>query len=63
MDNTTPTWVTLATAATALGLGTRRTYQLAKSENWHTAPGSRPKQYAFADVTRTWRRLNQKDPK
>lgn len=48
-------FVTIDVAMEALGLDQRRTYQLAKSEGWRVAPGTRPRQYRFEDVRATYR--------
>lgn len=47
-------WVTLDVAMEALGISKRRARELATSEGWRIAPGTRPRQYAFADIRRTY---------
>jgi hypothetical protein len=49
-------FVTIDVAMEALGLDQRRTYQVAKSEGWRIAPGTRPRQYRFEDIRATYRK-------
>ena len=49
-------WIRLDTAAELLGVGERRTLELAKSEHWRThrpRQGDRTREYLAADVIRT----------
>ncbi|MFP7833119.1 hypothetical protein [Marisediminicola sp. LYQ134] len=47
-------WVLIDVAAAAMQVSVRRARELAKSEEWRTAPGQRPTQYLFADIRRTY---------
>jgi hypothetical protein len=51
-------WVLIDVAMEALEVSQRRAYELAKSEGWRTARGTRPRQYSFEDIRTTYRRIN-----
>jgi hypothetical protein len=53
-------WIALDVVQVAFGskgrpLSKRRALEYAKNEMWRTAPGQRPRQYAFEDVYRTYK--------
>lgn len=50
-------WVSLAVAAEALNVSRPRAYAIAVAEGWRHTP-TRPREYAFADVVRTYTRRN-----
>ena len=55
-------WVPLTTAADALGVSRARAYAIATAEGWrHT--NTRPREYNFADVVRTYTRRHAHPPK
>lgn len=58
-DTSSGSWVGIDVIAVAFGVKPRQAYNIAKAEGWRTARGQYPKQYAFADVRRTY--LNRKD--
>jgi hypothetical protein len=61
--NSTGQWVRLDVAQEALGVDRRRALQLAKSEGWRVAPGTRPREYSFEDIRTTWKHRQQPAPR
>lgn len=48
-------WVAIDVAADALSVTIKQAYRLSKKHHWRTAAHQYPKQYLFADITRTYR--------
>lgn len=55
-------WVGIEVVMVAFGRKKSQAYQLGKDEQWRTAAGHYPKQFAFEDVRRTWWRLRGPSP-
>lgn len=47
-------WVTIDVVMEAFNLKRSRAYALAQAEQWRTAPGTRPKQFSWHDITTTY---------
>lgn len=52
-------WLTIEEAAIALGVKTKRAYQLARADHWRHTP-TKPRGYLAADIRRT--RQKRQDP-